>query len=142
MNEKTPPLFHLAFPVNDLKEAEQFYGKILGCSLGRSSKEWIDFDFYGHQIVAHLSKEFGVSNTNHVDGEHVPVRHFGLFLGKKEWETLAQKLEKASADFIIKPTIRFQGKAGEQGTFFVKDPSNNALEFKYFNDASQIFARD
>ncbi len=136
------PLFHLAFPVHDLSAARAFYSEILGCALGRSSDEWIDFNFYGHQIVAHLSTEEDASHTNHVDGEQVPVRHFGLILPKSDWETLSQKLDQAEVEFVIKPTIRFAGKAGEQGTFFVKDPSGNALEFKYFQDAAQVFATD
>ena len=134
------PPFHLAFPVDDLAEARRFYGGLLGCAEGRSSKEWIDFDFHGHQIVAHLSGEAGDRASNPVDGHDVPVPQFGLVLGMDDWRALAQRLEEAGTDFVIEPTIRFEGKPGEQATMFLRDPSGNALEFKAFADIGQLFA--
>jgi uncharacterized protein len=136
------PRFHLAFPVNDLAKARSFYTGLLGCPEGRSSDDWVDFDFFGHQIVAHLSPdEAGHKAHNLVDGEEVPVRHFGAILAMDEWRTLAARLKDADARFIIAPDIRFEGEAGEQATFFVLDPSGNALEFKAFADDSRIFAK-
>ncbi|MEY4748496.1 MAG: hypothetical protein RIQ60_710 [Pseudomonadota bacterium] len=136
------PLFHLAFPVVDLASTRAFYGDLLGCPEGRSSPEWIDFDFYGHQIVAHLAPdEAGHRHTSAVDGENVPVRHFGAILSLEEWQALADKLRRAGTRFIIEPQIRFQGQVGEQATMFFLDPSGNALEFKAFADRSQVFAR-
>jgi len=136
------PRFHLAFPVRDLAEARAFYGSLLGCPEGRSSAEWVDFDFFGHQIVAHLSPdEAGHKEHNHVDGEEVPVRHFGAILSMEAWKELAAKLTAAGTRFIIEPQIRFQGLPGEQATFFFLDPSGNALEFKAFHDDQAIFAR-
>lgn len=136
------PRFHLAFPVRDLAEARAFYGELLGCPEGRSSEEWVDFDFYGHQIVAHLSpNEVGHKEHNQVDGEEVPVRHFGAILSMDAWHALAAKLKAAGTKFIIEPDIRFQGLPGEQATFFFLDPSGNALEFKAFHDEAAIFAR-
>jgi uncharacterized protein len=136
------PRFHLAFPVRDLAEARAFYGGLLGCPEGRSSPEWVDFDFFGHQIVAHLSpNEAGHKGHNHVDGEEVPVRHFGAILSMTEWQALAANLTRAGTAFIIEPQIRFEGLPGEQATFFFLDPSGNALEFKAFHDDSAIFAR-
>ena len=136
------PRFHLAFPVRDLNEARDFYGALLGCPEGRSSAEWVDFDFFGHQIVAHLSPN-EASNKEHnvVDGENVPVRHFGAILSMPEWNKLAARLQERNVSFIIEPGIRFQGLPGEQATFFFKDPSGNALEFKAFQDDNQVFAR-
>jgi len=136
------PRFHLAFPVRALAEARAFYGTLLGCPEGRASDEWVDFDFFGHQIVAHLSAD-SVSDKAHnaVDGEQVPVRHFGVILSMREWRTLADKLSARNVDFVIAPSIRFEGSPGEQATFFVRDPSGNALEFKAFDDESRIFAR-
>jgi extradiol dioxygenase family protein len=140
MNQR--PRFHLAFPVRDLAEARVFYGELLGCPEGRSSAEWVDFDFFGHQIVAHLSaNEAGHKEHNVVDGENVPVRHFGAILSMDEWRKLAARLQKRNVSFIIEPGIRFEGMAGEQATFFFLDPSGNALEFKAFNDETNIFAR-
>lgn len=134
--------FHLAFPVRDLEEAREFYGRLLGCPEGRSSNEWIDFDFFGHQIVAHLSEAARVSKEhNVVDGEDVPVRHFGVILNMNEWKELAARLKDADVDFVIEPGIRFEGLPGEQATFFFTDPSGNALEFKAFADESMIFAK-
>lgn len=135
-------LFHLAFPVKDLAEARAFYGGVLGCAEGRSSPEWVDFNFYGHQIVAHLSpEECGHRHTSEVDGEAVPVRHFGAILALQDWEELAQRLRGAGVRFLIEPQVRFRGQVGEQATMFFLDPSGNALEFKAFGDPSQVFAR-
>lgn len=136
------PLFHLAFPVHDLSEARRFYGDLLGCAEGRSSPHWVDFDFYGHQIVAHLSPdECGHRATSEVDGHAVPVRHFGAILAMDQWQALAQRLTAAGTRFVIEPQIRFQGQVGEQATMFFLDPSGNALEFKSFADMSQVFAK-
>jgi len=136
------PRFHLAFPVRDLEEARAFYGGLLGCPEGRSSDEWIDFDFYGHQIVAHLApQEAGHRATNDVDGEHVPVRHFGVILNLPEWEALAERLRAAGTRFVIEPYVRFKGQPGEQATMFFLDPSGNALEFKAFADDAMVFAK-
>ena len=137
------PPFHLAFPVTDLAKAREFYCRVLGCSEGRSSDTWVDFNLYGHQIVAHLRKdEKGKREINNpVDGHDVPVPHFGLVLEWSEWERLAQKLKTNKVDFIIEPYVRFKDKAGEQGTLFIRDPSGNALEFKAFKDTNQLFAK-
>ena len=136
------PLFHLAFPVDDLAQARRFYGELLGCPEGRSSEDWVDFNFYGHQIVAHLSPgEAGHRNTSAVDGHDVPVRHFGAILPMREWENLAGKLQAAGTKFVIEPHVRFKGQVGEQATMFFLDPSGNALEFKAFGDMSQVFAK-
>ena len=134
--------FHLAFPVKDLAETLNFYTEILGCSTGRTSDHWIDFNMWGHQVVAHLSpEEAGASAKNAVDGHGVPVRHFGVILEMDEWETLAEKVKAAGIEFVIEPYIRFKGEPGEQATMFFLDPSGNALEFKAFGDKSQIFAK-
>ena len=136
------PRFHLAFPVRDLAEARAFYGELLGCPEGRSSDEWVDFDFRGHQIVAHLSPdEVGHKATNPVDGEDVPVRHFGVILSLSEWEALAERLKAAGTRFVIEPQVRFKGQPGEQATMFFLDPSGNALEFKAFADDAMVFAK-
>ena len=136
------PRFHLAFPVRDLAEARAFYGELLGCPEGRSSEEWVDFDFFGHQLVAHLSPNAaGHKEHNQVDGEAVPVRHFGAILSMSEWRKLAARLIERKVSFIIAPGIRFEGLPGEQATFFFCDPSGNALEFKAFHDEANIFAR-
>lgn len=141
MHEQKRPRFHLAFPVRDLAEARAFYGNTLGCQEGRSSDEWVDFDFFGHQIVAHLSDEFRrTQDKNHVDGEQVPVRHFGVILGMEEWRGLARRLEEQDVKFLIRPQTRFAGKPGEQATLFITDPSGNALEFKAFADDAMVFA--
>ncbi len=133
--------FHLAFPVDDLAAARDFYGKAMGCREGRSSSEWIDFDFYGHQIVAHLAPgEAGDRASNHVDGHGVPVPHFGIVLSMADWQELADRLRAASVDFAIEPTIRFKGQPGEQATMFFRDPSGNALEMKAFADDAMLFA--
>lgn len=135
------PLFHLAIPVDDLVAAEAFYGDLFGCPRGRRDEKWIDFDFFGHQLVTHLApEECGKAVTNPVDGKHVPAKHFGVILDGEKWRALADKLEAAGTEFIIEPYVRFKGEAGEQGTFFLLDPAGNALEFKYFDDMSQLFA--
>jgi uncharacterized protein len=135
--------FHLAVPVGDLAEARRFYGELLGCPEGRSSPEWVDFDFFGHQLVAHLDHS-GQSRTplhNPVDGKDVPVPHFGIVLEWVHWQSLAQRLKKAGIRFGIEPGIRFAGQVGEQATMFFQDPSGNALEFKAFRDPSRLFAK-
>lgn len=136
------PRFHLAFPVHDLEAARGFYAGLLGCSVGRESSRWIDFDFHGHQITAHLAEAGGEAGENAVDGDRVPVRHFGLILARTDWDSLARRLEQAGATFLIEPRVRFRGRPGEQATMFVRDPSGNALEFKSFADEKAIFARD
>ena len=138
----TQPLFHLAFPVDNLAKARAFYGGLLGCPEGRSSPEWVDFNFYGHQIVAHLAPdEVGHRSTSEVDGDQVPVRHFGAILSMSDWQALADKLHQAGTRFIIEPHVRFKGQVGEQATMFFLDPCGNALEFKAFGDLSQVFAK-
>ena len=135
------PPFHLAFPVHDLDQARGFYGGLLGCGEGRSSEAWIDFDFFGHQIVAHLSPARSAdAAVNQVDGHGVPVPHFGAVLTMDAWRALAARLEAAGVDFAISPTIRFAGQPGEQATMFFRDPSGNALEIKAFEDPSRLFA--
>lgn len=134
-------LFHLAFPVNDLESAREFYGGVLGCEEGRSSEHWVDFNLYGHQIVTHLSATTSATVSNHVDADDVPVPHFGIILPMEEWRTLADKLRSSGIKFIIEPKIRFAGEVGEQATMFFLDPSGNALEFKGFNDFSLVFAK-
>ena len=136
------PRFHLAFPVRDLAEARAFYGDLLGCPEGRSSAEWVDFNFHGHQIVTHLSPdEAAAKATSPVDGHDVPVRHFGVILKPADWDMLAQRLKAAGTTFIIEPNVRFKGEPGEQSTMFFLDPSGNALEFKAFADDAMVFAR-
>lgn len=133
--------FHLAFPVSDLEATRDFFTDVLGCATGRSSDRWIDFDFFGHQVVAHLADaELNPAPTNPVDGKQVPASHFGVILDWNEWHTLADKLKSANVEFLIEPNIRFEGEAGEQATMFFTEPSGNALEFKSFRDMSQIFA--
>ena len=134
--------FHLAFPVTSLAKARAFYGELLGCPEGRSSEDWVDFNLYGHQIVAHLAPaEAGHRNTSAVDGDDVPVRHFGVVLSMPEWEALAARLRGAGVRFIIEPHIRFKGEVGEQATLFFLDPCGNALEIKAFADPSRLFAK-
>jgi extradiol dioxygenase family protein len=136
------PPFHLAFPVHSLAAAREFYGELLGCPEGRSSDAWVDFDFYGHQIVAHLApEECGHRSTSAVDGDAVPVRHFGAVLSIPQWEAMADKLRAAGTRFIIEPHIRFKGEVGEQATMFFLDPSGNAVEIKAFADMSSLFAK-
>lgn len=134
------PRFHLAFPVRDLDEARSFYGAIIGCTEGRSSDHWIDFNFYGHQLVAHLGSDASGSGTSEVDGHYVPLRHFGVLLTLDQWGKLTERLADAGVDFIIAPQIRFPGLPGEQATCFLLDPSGNALEFKAFADDAMVFA--
>src|ERR671918_2644342 len=139
----TIPPFHLAFPVDDLAAARRFYGELVGCPEGRSSDRWIDFDLRGHQIVAHLAPEAAPRrSSNPVDGEDVPVPHFGLVLPMERWKALAEKLEAAGVEFVIPPTVRFEGQPGEQATMFLLDPSGNALEFKAMADPDKLFAKD
>jgi len=136
------PPFHLAFPVTSLANARAFYGGLLGCPEGRSSESWVDFDFHGHQIVAHLAPEETRAVAAHaVDGDNVPVRHFGLVLEMDAWQALAERLQAAGTHFVIEPHIRFKGQPGEQATMFLLDPCGNALEFKAFADRAQLFAK-
>jgi extradiol dioxygenase family protein len=138
----TLPPFHLAFPVTSLADARAFYGGLLGCPEGRSSEHWVDFDFHGHQIVAHLApEEARTAATHDVDGDAVPVRHFGLVLPMDAWQALADRLRQAGTRFVIEPHVRFAGQPGEQATMFLLDPSGNALEFKAFADPSRLFAK-
>lgn len=142
----TAPLapFHLAFPVHDLAAARAFYGALLGCPEGRSNEQWVDFDLYGHQIVAHLDPTLDLARRAHhnaVDGHGVPVPHFGVVLPWDEWHALAARLQAAGTAFVIEPYVRFRGATGEQATMFFLDPSGNALEFKAFKDPSQLFAK-
>ena len=136
------PPFHHAFPVDDLAAARAFYGGLLGCPEGRSSDDWVDFDLRGHQIVAHLApKPARAGASNWVDGDDVPVPHFGLVLAMDEWKALAQRLESAGVEFVIRPTVRFAGQPGEQATMFLLDPAGNALEFKAMADPANLFAK-
>jgi uncharacterized protein len=135
-------LFHLAFPVDDLEAAREFYGGVLECEEGRSSEHWVDFNLYGHQIVTHLAPgKAGVRSANQVDADDVPVPHFGIVLPMDAWQELAEKLKAKGVEFIIEPKVRFAGEVGEQATMFFLDPSGNALEFKGFKDFSQVFAK-
>ena len=139
------PRFHLAFPVDDLSAARAFYGGLLGCPEGRSDTHWVDFDLRGHQVVAHLApctaaERREAAHSNAVDGDDVPVPHFGLILEWDDWHELAGRLKAAGIGFVIEPHIRFEGKPGEQATMFFYDPAGNALEFKAFRDEAQIFA--
>jgi extradiol dioxygenase family protein len=133
--------FHLAIPVHDLAAAREFYGVLFGCSEGRSSSEWVDFDFFGHQLVAHLDPNRQPQHFNEVDGKHVPVPHFGVVLDWNQWETLSARITAAGLRFVIEPGIRFRGEVGEQATMFLLDPSGNAIEFKAFKDPSRLFAK-
>jgi hypothetical protein len=134
--------FHIAFPVDDLAAARHFYGTVLGCPEGRSADRWIDFDLFGHQIVAHLkSSASDRPHSNPVDGHDVPIPHFGVVLSQPDWEALADRVRAANVKFIIEPHTRFQGEVGEQSTMFFLDPAGNALEFKAFADLSQLFAK-
>jgi extradiol dioxygenase family protein len=140
-----PAPFHLAIPVHDLSAARDFYGTLFGCPEGRSDREWVDFDFFGHQLVAHLdpSRRAFVppAHTNEVDGQHVPVPHFGVVLDWQSWHELSARLRAAGVEFVIEPGIRFAGAVGEQATFFLYDRSGNALEFKAFRDPARLFAK-
>ena len=143
MTHTALPPFHLAVPVDDLEAARRFYVELLGCGVGRSSDHWIDFDFFGHQVVAHR-KPGGSSDAarNDVDGDRVPVPHFGAVLAWEDWEALGERLQTSGVSFVVPPRVRFRGQVGEQGTFFVRDPAGNALEFKSFRDPSRLFASD
>ena len=137
------PPFHLAFPVDDLAAARRFYGQLLGCPEGRSAGHWVDFNLFGHQIVAHLAPEaVRARASNAVDGEDVPVPHFGVVLGIEDWRALAGRLEAAGTEFVIAPTLRFADEPGEQATMFLLDPAGNALEFKAMADPGKLFARE
>ena len=141
------PPFHLAFPVHDLDAARNFYGALLGCREGRSDRDWIDYDFYGHQIVAHVAPAAVAARAagedrNAVDGEAVPVPHFGVVLPMDQWQALADRLTGAGLEFVIEPTVRFKGHPGEQATMFFRDPSGNALEIKAMADPDKLFAKD
>ena len=136
--------FHLAFPVRDVEEARDFYGGVLGCPEGRSAEQWVDFDLFGHQIVAHVqppAPEAAPTHHNPVDGHDVPIPHFGIVLRMDDWKALAERVRAAGVPFVIEPYIRFEGEPGEQATMFFLDPSGNALEFKAFEDLSQLFAK-
>ncbi len=136
--------FHLAIPVADLPSSRQFYGEVLGCPEGRSDTTWVDFDFFGHQLVCHQDPDQTASNRieNPVDGHQVPVPHFGIVLDMESWSALASRLKSHDVQFIIEPYIRFEGQPGEQGTMFLNDPSGNALEFKAFRDLGKLFAKE
>jgi len=138
------PRFHLAFPVTDLQAARAFYVDVMGCRCGRESTRWIDFDFYGHQIVAHLVpvSQHPTASSNPVDGKQVPAMHFGPILEWSDFHALAERLRQAGVKFVIEPYLRFEGRAGEQATMFVTDPSGNYLEFKSFRDPAMLFAKD
>jgi len=137
------PPFHLAFPVDDLSAARSFYGGLLGCPEGRSAKDWVDFNLYGHQIVAHMAPEaVRARASNSVDGDDVPVPHFGIVLSIDEWKALAERLVEADTKFVIPPTVRFEGQPGEQATMFFMDPAGNALEFKAMSKPENLFAKD
>lgn len=140
-----PAPFHLAIPVHDLSSAREFYGRLFGCPEGRADREWVDFDFFGHQLVAHVDPSrrafVAPAHTNQVDGKDVPVPHFGVVLEWQQWHDLAARLRAAAVEFVIEPGIRFAGEVGEQATFFLYDRSGNALEFKAFRDPSRLFAR-
>jgi extradiol dioxygenase family protein len=136
------PPFHFAFPVDDLAAARRFYGELLGCPEGRSAEHWVDFDLYGHQIVAHFAPDrVQARSANPVDGEDVPVPHFGLVLAMDQWAALARRLQDAGVEFVIPPTVRFQGQPGEQATMFLLDPAGNALEFKAMAQSENLFAK-
>lgn len=139
MNHLSP--FHLAIPVNDLEKNRVFYREILGCEEGRSSDHWVDFNFFGHQLVIHLKEEKNDAVSNPVDGKEVPIPHFGVVLDMKTFEVFASSLQQKNISFIIEPYIRFKGQVGEQATMFFKDPSGNALEFKAFQNLDQLFAK-
>ena len=132
--------FHLAFPVSDLSVAKKWYTEIIGCSIGRESKEWIDFNMFGHQVVAHLTSESNEIDTNMVDGENIPIRHFGVILDWEQWHKFSNRI-KDQIEFVIEPYIRFKGQTGEQATMFFLDPDKNALEFKAFKNDNMIFKK-
>ncbi|MFL2988645.1 glyoxalase [bacterium] len=133
--------FHLAFPVNDIEKAKQWYIDVLGCSIGRESTRWVDFNFFGHQISAHLVENtISIQQINSVDNKDIPVRHFGIILNDSEWKKLANKFAKINLDFLVSPYTRFEGEIGEQSTMFIKDPSGNVIEFKSFKNNNNIFS--
>lgn len=135
--------FHLAIPVHDLAAAREFYGRMMGCAEGRSSERWVDFNFLGHQLVCHLDQQLAAAVRLHseVDRDQVPVPHFGVVVSREDWQSLADRFAALGAEFLIEPRVRFRGKVGEQATFFVRDPSGNALEFKAMADPERLFAR-
>ncbi|SRR5690554_3716584 len=135
------PRFHLAIPVDDLAAARRFYGEVLGCPEGRSAERWVDFDLYGHQLVVHVGAGAGDRASTPVDGDEVPVPHFGVLLSVEAWHELAERLRGAGVEFVIEPHVRFEGEPGEQHTMFFRDPAGNALEFKAFADDAMVFAR-
>lgn len=141
---ESTPLFHLAFPVTDLQQARDFYGGILGCETGRESDSWVDFNFFGHQLVAHLvsPEDHPSIKTNQVDGQAIPASHFGVILAWQQFHDMAKRLQDRDVEFVIEPCIRFEGRRGEQMTLFVRDPSNNFLEFKTFRNLDALFAKD
>lgn len=140
--EKSLCPFHLAIPVNDLSRAREFYGELFGCPEGRSDTNWVDFDFFGHQLVCHVDPEASHRSVeNPVDGHSVPIPHFGIVLDMERWSELAERLKSRNVKFIIEPYTRFEGQPGEQGTMFLEDPSGNAVEFKGFRDRSGLFAK-
>lgn len=134
--------FHLAIVVSDLEAARRFYGDVLGCREGRSAASWVDFDLYGHQLVCHLGEGLASGVTSRVDGDDVPVPHFGVVLEMPDWQALAERLRGRGIGFLIEPHVRFSGRQGEQATMFFLDPSGNALEFKAFADPKRLFARE
>lgn len=137
----SPPRFHLAFPVRDIETTRHFYAEVLGCQLGRSAERWLDFDFYGHQLSAHLcADDTNSMSTNEVDQHAVPARHFGVILATDQWQQLVARLNDLGVDFYIQPYTRFPGAVGEQQTFFIKDPSDNYLEFKTFPNEDKVFS--
>jgi len=138
------PRFHLAFPVVDLDQTRDFYGRILGCPTGRESERWIDFDFFGHQLVAHLvaPRDHPTQVTNQVDNHGVPASHFGVILEWQQFDQMVERLKNHRVKFVIEPYLRFEGRKGEQATLFVRDPSNNYLEFKAFRNIEALFAKD
>ena len=131
--------FHLAIPVNDLESAKNFYHGLLGCDIGRSSSEWIDFNFFGHQLVCHLSNGLSSETTNLVDSNNIPVPHFGLVLSWDDFKSITSDLNEKKIEFLIEPTVRFKGEVGEQATAFLRDPSGNAIELKSFKDMDNLF---
>lgn len=140
MSEFKP--FHMAFPIRDIEETRQFYGDVLGCEIGRSTERWIDFNFFGHQLSAHIKpEELGSKALTTVDNKQVPLRHFGAILEWEEFDALASRIKENGIEFVIEPYVRFKGEVGEQATMFFFDPCGNALEFKAFKDKSQIFAK-
>lgn len=135
-------LFHLAFPIRDIEETRRFYAEVLGCGVGRETDRWIDFDFFGHQISAHVNaEECRPGATSPVDGVAVPLRHFGAVLDRDRWLGLAERVRAAGIEFVIEPQIRYPGKTGEQGTFFIRDPAGNGLEFKFMRDPAELYTR-